>query len=86
MGKRVFENGIPDKNVLACAGCHGAQAQGNAQFPRLAQQHADYIEKQLVVFQRTDERPEGALMKMVAHELTKQDISAIAVYLESLPN
>ena len=85
-GKAVFENGVPEKNVTACFACHGAQAQGNGQFPRLAHQHADYIVKQLTVFQRTDERPEGALMKTVAHELTADDMANVAAYLQSLPS
>lgn len=84
-GKLVFEKGVPEKNVIACVACHGAQAQGNGQFPRLAHQHADYIIKQLTVFQRTDERPEGALMKTVAHELTEENMADVAAYLQVLP-
>jgi cytochrome c553 len=70
--------------VPACATCHGAEGKGNATFPRLAGQHADYLVKQLVVFQRTDERPEGSIMKTVAHELTQQNIDDVAGYLQSV--
>jgi len=49
-GKAIFENGVPDKKIPACASCHGKEGQGNATFPRLANQHADYLVKQLVVF------------------------------------
>jgi cytochrome c553 len=42
-GKKIFEEGIPDKDVPPCASCHGADAQGNGQFPRLAGQLHDYI-------------------------------------------
>ena len=50
--------------VPACAGCHSPTGAGiPAQYPRLAGQHADYTEAQLVAFrsgaraeQRTDER------------------------------
>ena len=64
--------------------CHGDNGQGNEAFPRLAGQHADYIVKQLIVFQRTAQRPEGAIMKTIAHELTADDIKNVAVYLQSL--
>ncbi len=84
-GKTLFENGIADKSVPACAGCHGTKGEGNATFPRLAGQHADYLVKQLVVFQRTDERPEGAVMKTVAHELTRQNIDDVSIYLQAIP-
>lgn len=84
-GKALFENGVADKGVPACASCHGAKAEGNAAFPRLAGQHTDYLVKQLVVFQRTDERPEGAIMKTVAHELTRQNIDDVSTYLQAIP-
>jgi cytochrome c553 len=66
--------------------CHGNAAQGNDTFPRLAGQHADYVVKQLTVFQRTDERPEGAIMKTIAHELSRDDIENVAAFLQALPN
>lgn len=84
-GKVVFETGVPEKNVTACIACHGPQAQGNEQFPRLAHQHADYLVKQLKVFQRTDERPEGSIMKTIAHDLTPENMADVAAYLQELP-
>lgn len=85
-GRTIFEKGVEAKGVPACVGCHGSEGQGNATFPRLSGQHADYIVKQLVVFQRTDERPQGSIMKTVAHDLTRQDIENVAAYLQALPN
>jgi cytochrome c553 len=85
-GKSIFENGVADKGIPACAGCHGAKGEGNAAFPRIAGQHVDYIVKQLLVFQRTDERPEGTIMKTVAHALTQQHIRDVATYLQAMPN
>jgi len=84
-GKLVFDNGVPGKNIPACAACHGAQAQGQAAMPRLAGQHADYLIKQLMVFQRSDDRPEGSIMKTVAHDLTPENILDVTSYLQSLP-
>ena len=85
-GKLVFEQGVPDKGVPACQSCHGPEGLGMATFPRLAGQHADYVVKQLMVFQRTDERPEGSIMKTVAHELTTRNIDDVAAYVQSLGN
>ena len=85
-GKAIFQNGLSAKNVPACASCHGAEGRGNAPFPRIAGQHADYLVKQLIVFQRTDERPEGSIMKTVAHELTRQDIENVAAYVQAMAN
>jgi cytochrome c553 len=83
-GRRLFVDGAPDRDIPACSGCHGDRGQGLAAFPRVAGQHADYVAKQLLVFQRTDERPEGAIMKTVAHKLTAADIANAAAFLQSL--
>lgn len=84
-GKAIFEQGVPAKGIPACHACHGERAQGNEQFPRLANQHADYLVKQLTVFQRTDERPDGSIMKTVAHELTPENMEDVAAYLQEFP-
>jgi cytochrome c553 len=83
-GQRIFDAGLPDKDVPACASCHGDKGQGMGAFPRIAGQHADYLIKQLVVFQRTDERPLGSIMKTVAHGLGGQDIADVAAYSQRL--
>ncbi|MDD5332491.1 MAG: c-type cytochrome [Rhodoferax sp.] len=83
-GKVIFENGVPDKQAAPCMACHGPKAQGMAAFPRLANQHQDYLMKQLNVFQRTDERP-GTPMTQIAHLLSPQEIQAVAGYLQAFP-
>ena len=86
-GKSIFEKGVSAAGVPACASCHGDKGQGNADFPRIAGQHANYLVKQLVVFQRTEERPEeGVIMKTVAHKLTGKDIDEVADYLQAMPS
>ena len=84
-GKTIFEQGINTAGVPACLSCHGAQAQGMEGFPRLAGQHADYLRKQLRVFQNTDQRPDGVAMKAVAHNLSAENIMSVTAYLETMP-
>jgi cytochrome c553 len=84
-GKEIFEKGIASKDIPPCATCHGAEGQGNEQFPRVADQHADYLVKQLRVFQRTEQRPEAAAMKVIAHSLTIENMQAVSAYLEAIP-
>jgi cytochrome c553 len=83
-GKRIFEEGIAAKNTPPCKACHGEDGTGNGMFPRIAHQHADYIVKQLDVFKRTNQRPEGAVMKVIAHGLTKEDRKDVAQYLQGM--
>lgn len=83
-GQRIFHQGIADSGVPACAACHGAKGEGMGTFPRLAGQHADYVVKQLNVFQQTEQRPDGAIMKTVAHGLSQDNIKSLAAYVESM--
>jgi len=82
-GRTIYEQGNAERSIPPCASCHGPQAQGSEQFPRLAGQHADYVVKQLNVFQRTDERPEGSVMKVIAHGMTPSDMVNVAAYLQT---
>jgi len=83
-GKAIFDSGVAAKNIPACSSCHGNEGQGSGTFPRIAGQHADYVVKQLLVFQRTDARPDGAIMKTVAHELAREDIENVAAYVQAI--
>jgi cytochrome c553 len=85
-GKSIFTDGLPAQSIPACSSCHGPDGMGNAAFPRIAGQHVDYIRKQLNVFQRTNQRPEGVVMKTVAHQLTSENIANVAAYLQAKPN
>ena len=84
-GQLIFEQGITAEGVPACIACHGTHAQGNDLFPRLAGQHADYLIKQLKIFQNTDQRPDGVAMKAVTHALTPENMNNVAAYLEAMP-
>jgi len=81
-GQKIFEAGLPGKGVPACASCHGAQGQGNGQFPRLAGQHADYLMRQIEVFQNGT-RANAPVMTAVSHTLGKDDAKAVATFLQS---
>jgi cytochrome c553 len=78
-GKAIFDNGVADKNVPACAGCHGDHAQGMETFPRLAGQHRPYIELQLAAFSSNARANE--IMHENAKNLTATEIQALAAFL-----
>lgn len=78
-GKAIFENGIPERDVPACSGCHGDQAQGGGPFPRLAGQHRPYIERQLAAF--SSKARANEIMDQNAKNLTPEDDRAVAAYL-----
>src|SRR3984893_2886976 len=81
-GKHVFEEGVPARQIPPCASCHGAHGEGMATFPRLAGQHAPYLLKQLLVIQSVLRT--APVMHGVIKDLTKDQMQAVVVYLESL--
>ena len=88
-GKKIFEEGLPDAGVPPCASCHGPDAKGNGEFPRLAGQYYAYIEKTLALFEKVrgqdPAKPDtSAIMQPIAHALNQSQIAAVAAYLNSL--
>ena len=80
-GKELFEKGSPDRGVPACAGCHGANAEGLSVFPRLAGQHAQYLTRQMQMLRvRLRDSP---VMHGVVKDLTDEEVAALATYLQS---
>jgi len=67
-----------------CATCHGPYLRGRGPVPRLAGQHADYLAKQLEVFQRPEERPLADARTVPPHRLAAEDIAALAAYASGL--
>ena len=85
-GKEIFEKGVPEQNVMACATCHGPKAAGNDMFPRISYQHADYIVKQLSIFQNTHGGRPGTPMQAIVFPLADDAKEAVAAYLEAMPD
>jgi cytochrome c553 len=81
-GKEIFEHGLAAEGVPACASCHGAHAEGNDTFPRLAGQHAAYLLRQIGVF-KNGTRANAPVMSAVAHTLTDEQAKAVAAFLQA---
>jgi cytochrome c553 len=89
LGKHIYEEGLPESNVPACSACHGPDAKGQDQIPRLAGQLPDYFYNKLVNW--TAERGQNrsmpdssAVMGPTSHNLTKSQIAAVAAYVSGL--
>ncbi len=85
-GKKIYEEGLPDHDVPPCASCHGPEAKGDGQFPRLAGQLPDYILNKLKNWEKergqNPANPDtSTIMQPIAHNLTEQQIKAVAAYL-----
>ena len=86
-GRSIYEKGVPNENVPACAACHGEDAHGSNQVPRLAGQMYAYTVEQLNGWGRgyRSKDPvspgETNTMKSIAAGMTKDQIRAVAAYL-----
>lgn len=88
-GKKIYEEGIPKSDIPACASCHGPDAKGNGEFPRLAGQLNDYIIAKLTNWDKERGQDKAnpdtsAIMQPIAHNLTKPQMEAVAAYLSNL--
>jgi cytochrome c553 len=86
LGQQIFRAGIAEKNVPACAGCHGPTGAGvPIQYPVIAGQYAEYIEAQLKAF-RSGARANdpNQMMRTTASRLSDLEIKAVADYIAGL--
>ena len=81
-GRGIYQSGDAAKGIPPCGACHGPNAEGSDQYPRLAGQHSQYLLKQLRSFQSNMRNV--AVMHGVAQQLDEADMRAVAAYLQSL--
>jgi cytochrome c553 len=81
-GRELFEKGLPERGIPPCASCHGARAEGQYDFPRLAGQHAKYVMRQIEYIQGLVRQ--APVMHGIVKDLTPEEIQAIAAYVQSL--
>lgn len=81
VGQYVYHQGNKFSGVPACASCHGANGEGQANLPRLASQIPGYTLTQLKQFNKRDRNNDNAVMHMVAEKMTELEMAAVAEYL-----
>jgi len=84
LGEKIWRGGIAEKQVPACAGCHGPAGAGiPAQYARLAGQHAEYVSVELGLF-RSGKRANSPQMSTIAARMSDAEIAAVSDYVEGL--
>ena len=85
LGKEIFADGLPDQNVPACSACHGPDARGQREIPRLAGQLYWYMVSTLSLW--SSERGQGGrqdiswIMRPTVANLTPKQVRALAEYV-----
>lgn len=83
VGRYIYFKGNPYSKVAACATCHGVNGSGEAQLPRIAGQHAAYIETRLKSLMQPGRRDARAAMHMVIAPITELEMKAVAQYISA---
>ena len=88
-GEKIYHEGVPSAEVAACESCHGQDAHGIDQFPRLAGQLDGYVIAKLANWSKErgqdPKNPDNSeIMGPIAEKLTKDQIAAVAAYVSDL--
>ncbi|MBR0776808.1 cytochrome c [Bradyrhizobium diazoefficiens] len=80
-GKAIYMDGIPEANIASCYACHGPNAEGVREIPRLGGLAYFYIKARLAQWGQGYHSGAGTPMPIVARTLGPDDIEALASYL-----
>jgi cytochrome c553 len=87
LGRQIYQAGNLKSGVAACMACHGPSGAGNApaNFPRVAGQHAGYLEQALKDFRSAVRSNDvNGMMQGVAANMSDDEIAAVAQYIQGL--
>jgi cytochrome c553 len=80
-GRTIYQQGMPDANIVACVVCHGPNAEGVAQIPRLGGLAYSYLKSRLQQWGQGFHAAAGPPMPDIASKLSPNQIEALASYL-----
>jgi cytochrome c553 len=80
-GKTIYELGIPDSNVVSCLVCHGPNAEGVRDIPRLGGLAHSYLKRRLSQWGEGYHAVGSYPMPRVARSLSPNEVDALASYL-----
>jgi cytochrome c553 len=80
-GRTIYLEGIPEANIVSCYACHGPDAEGVRDIPRLGGLAYFYLKSRLEQWGQGYHSGAGSPMPMVASHLGPDEIEALASYL-----
>jgi cytochrome c553 len=88
-GAEIYRGGILEKNVPACAACHGPAGGGNPllQYPVVAGQHMTYLVDTLKAYasgERKSDADNAQMMRTIASRLSEDEMKAVAAFMQGL--
>jgi len=80
-GKTLYQDGNPEANTVSCAVCHGPNADGIRDIPRLAGLSYYYLKRKLTQWGEGYHAAAKAPMPRIASKLSANEIETLASYL-----
>ncbi len=80
-GRAIYMDGIPEANIVSCYACHGPNAEGVRDIPRLGGLAYFYLKGRLKQWGQGYHSTPGSPMPMVASHLGPEEVEALASYL-----
>jgi cytochrome c553 len=81
VGRTIYQEGMPDSNIVACVVCHGPNAEGVGQIPRLGGLAYSYLKRRLEQWAEGYHVAAGPPMPDIARKLSAAQVDALASYL-----
>jgi cytochrome c553 len=80
-GRTIYLEGIPEANIAACYACHGPNAEGVREIPRLGGLAYGYLKTRLEQWGQGYHSGPESPMPIVARQLGPAEVEALASYL-----
>jgi cytochrome c553 len=81
IGGAIYQEGMPEANIVACVVCHGPNAEGVRDIPRLGGLDYSYLKRRLEQWNQGYHAAAGPPMISIASKLSDDQIEALASYL-----
>ena len=81
LGQTIYQEGMPDSNIVACVVCHGPNAEGVGPIPRLGGLAYIYLKRRLEQWGEGYHAAAGPPMPDIASKLSSKQVEALASYL-----
>jgi cytochrome c553 len=81
LGRTIYQEGMPDANIVACVVCHGPNAEGVREIPRLGGLDYSYLKRRLEQWTEGYHAAAGPPMISISSKLSPDQMEALASYL-----
>ena len=81
LGRTIYQEGMPDANIVACVVCHGPNAEGVREIPRLGGLDYSYLKRRLEQWTEGYHAAAGPPMISISSKLSSDQMEALASYL-----